>query len=60
QYSCTGNTLTIRVYVGEESGNRDLQNAVQNMIARNTSGFSCGHVTNDHLIPCTRSNITCL
>lgn len=58
QYSCTGNTLTLTVYVGEEAGNTDLQNTVQNMIARNTSGFTCGAVTNN-LITCTRSNVAC-
>lgn len=58
EYSCTGNTLTLRVYVGEEAGNTDLQNAVRHMIARNTSGFSCGNVTSN-LITCTRSNVAC-
>lgn len=58
EYSCSGNTLTLTVYVGDEAGNADLQNAVQNMIARNTSGFTCGAVTNDK-ITCTRSNVAC-
>lgn len=58
EYDCTGNTLTLRVYVGEEAGNTDLQNAVQNMISKNTAGFSCGAVTNNK-ITCTRANVAC-
>ncbi|MEM4546616.1 MAG: type II secretion system protein [Nitrososphaerota archaeon] len=57
-YQCNGNTLTIRVNLGDVT-DTNLRENIRNGIVTNNTDFTCGALQNDGTFTCTKSPVVC-